>query len=58
MSIGTLTSFLFYTISTTGSLAGMSSLYGIFMSALGASERVFKLMDCVPSLSFLLMLFG
>ncbi len=45
LSIGELTSFLLYTLTVAFSLAALSSLYEDFMKALGASERVFELMD-------------
>lgn len=45
ISIGELTSFLLYTLTVAFSLAALSSLYEDFMKALGASERVFELMD-------------
>ena len=50
MSIGELISFILYTLIVSGALAG-ASLYSSFMSAAGASERVFELMDRVTSIA-------
>jgi len=49
LSIGELTSFLLYTLTVAFSLAALSSLYEDFMKALGASERVFELLDRAPA---------
>ncbi|MFZ5477097.1 MAG: ABC transporter ATP-binding protein [Myxococcota bacterium] len=48
MSIGDLTAFMLYTLFLAFSLGALSGLYGDFNRALGASERVFELMDRVP----------
>ncbi len=45
LSIGDLTAFLLYTLSVAIGLGAVSSLYGDFMKALGASRRVFALLD-------------
>ena len=45
MTVGDLTAFLLYTLSVAVSLGTLSSLYGDFMRAFGASERVFELID-------------
>lgn len=45
MSIGSLTSFLLYTVIVAFSLAALGSLYTDFMRAGGAAERVFELID-------------
>ena len=50
MSVGELISFIIYTLIVSGALAGIASLYSSFMSAAGASERVFELMDRVTSI--------
>ncbi|MEE2752091.1 MAG: ATP-binding cassette domain-containing protein, partial [Myxococcota bacterium] len=50
LSIGELTSFLLYTLTVAFSLSALSSLYEDFMKALGASERVFELMDRTPTI--------
>lgn len=51
MSIGELTSFLLYTLTAGFSLAALASLYEDLMKALGASERVFALLDRTPTLT-------
>lgn len=48
LSGGTLTAFLLYTFIVAFSLATLSNLYGDFMKAIGASERVFELLGRVP----------
>jgi len=48
MTSGTLTTFLLYALSIGGSLAGLAGLFGSVASAMGASERVFQLIDRVP----------
>jgi ABC transporter fused permease/ATP-binding protein len=45
MSIGELTAFLLYTFLVALSLGMLAGLYGDFMKAIGASERVFELLD-------------
>jgi len=49
ITIGELTSFLLYTLTVAFSLGALSGLYEDFMKALGASERVFELMDRAPT---------
>ena len=49
MSLGTLTSFLLYTVVIAGCLGGLSDLFGSLMNALGASSRVFALLDASPA---------
>ena len=51
ISIGELTSFLLYTLTVAFSLGALSGLYEDFMKALGASERVFELMDRQPTVT-------
>ncbi|KAK6191312.1 hypothetical protein SNE40_003035 [Patella caerulea] len=48
---GLLTSFLLYTLQVAMAFALLSSLYGDFMQALGASLRIFDLMDRKPLVS-------
>ena len=48
MSVGTLTSFMLYTVFMAFALGGLSSLYSDFNRAIGASERVFELLDRLP----------
>ena len=50
LSPGDLTAFLLYTLMVAVSLGVLSGLYGDFMRALGASERVFSLIDRAPEL--------
>lgn len=50
MTVGSLTSFLLYVMTVAFSAAMMASLYTDFMSALGASNRLFELIDRVPDL--------
>lgn len=45
MSVGELTAFLLYTLTVAMSLGALSGLYGDFMKAVGASARVFQLLD-------------
>jgi ABC transporter fused permease/ATP-binding protein len=45
MTVGELTAFLLYTLTVAMSLGALSGLYGDFMKAVGASERVFQLLD-------------
>ncbi|MFN7144491.1 MAG: ABC transporter ATP-binding protein [Myxococcota bacterium] len=48
MSVGDLTAFMLYTLFLAFSLGGISGLFADFNKALGASERVFELLDRVP----------
>jgi len=48
ITLGNLTSFLLYTITLAFAFAFVSSLFGDFLSAIGASERIFELMDRKP----------
>jgi ATP-binding cassette subfamily B protein len=45
MSMGDLTAFLLYTFTVAASLSALSGLYADLMKAMGASERVFELLD-------------
>ncbi len=45
LTVGTLTSFLLYVITVAFSVGMLGSLWTDFMSAVGASERIFELMD-------------
>jgi len=49
MTFGDLTAFLLYTIMIAGALGALSDLFGSLMNAVGASARVFELMDREPS---------
>jgi ATP-binding cassette, subfamily B, bacterial MsbA len=48
LSAGDLIAFLFYGISVAGSFGSLVSLYSQFQQALGATKRVFQLMDEQP----------
>ena len=50
MTVGQLTSFLLYTLIVAFSLGTLASLWTDFMRAIGATERVFELLDRVPSM--------
>ncbi len=50
LSPGQLISFLFYAIMLIGPLGGFASFYGQVQNALGASERVFELLDAQPEI--------
>ena len=50
MSVGDLTSFLMYTLTVAFSIGALSSLYEDFSKAIGASARVFELLDREPAL--------
>ena len=50
MTIGELTSYLLYTMTVAFSLGALSSLYEDLMKAMGASQRVFELLDRDPEL--------
>jgi len=48
MSPGLLTSFILYTLTVGFAFGGLSGLFGDFMKAVGANERVFNLLDREP----------
>ncbi|OQS05969.1 ATP-binding cassette sub-family B member 10, mitochondrial-like, partial [Thraustotheca clavata] len=48
LTVGELSSFLMYTLYVGFSFAGMSSFYSDIMKGIGASQRVFELVDRVP----------
>lgn len=50
MSVGDLTSFILYTISVGGGVAGLAGLFADFSRAIGASDRVFELLDREPAI--------
>lgn len=52
LTAGKLTSFVLYCLQTAAGFLTMSSLFGDFMKAMGASDRVFELMDRVPTVKF------
>jgi ABC transporter fused permease/ATP-binding protein len=51
MTMGELTSFLLYTFTIAFSIAALAGLWQDFMRAVGASERVFELLDRTPSIT-------
>ncbi len=51
LSIGQLTSFLIYTLMIAGSIASFTGLYSQFQEALGASSRIFELLDTKTDLT-------
>jgi subfamily B ATP-binding cassette protein MsbA len=48
---GELVAFVLYTFVVSGAMGGMTELYGQFNSAIGATRRVFELLDTVPSIN-------
>lgn len=50
MTAGQLVSYLVYTMLVATPVATLAGLYAEFQSALGASERIFELMDSVPDI--------
>ena len=50
ISVGQLTSFLVYTMLVAFSLGALGELWADFMRAAGAAERVFEIVDRVPSI--------
>jgi len=50
MSFGELTSFLLLSLYAVGSVGGMMELFSAVMEAIGASRRVFELLDAQPTL--------
>ncbi len=50
LSPGQLVSFLLYTVMIASPIASFTSLYAQFQRALGASERVFQLLDAPPEM--------
>lgn len=50
MTMGDLTAFLLYTLMVAVSMGALAGLYADFMKAMGASQRVFELMEQTPVL--------
>lgn len=50
LSAGDLVAFIFFAFNIGRSLSGMARIYTIFSSAVGASERIFGLMDELPEI--------
>jgi len=51
LTAGDLVAFIFFAFNIGRSLGGMSRIYTVFSSAVGASERVFGLLDEIPEIS-------
>jgi subfamily B ATP-binding cassette protein MsbA len=51
MSAGDLIAFVLYTFIVGGSIGGMSELYSQFQQAIGATRRVFELLDTRPEIA-------
>jgi subfamily B ATP-binding cassette protein MsbA len=51
MSAGDLIKFVLYTFFVGGSVGGMTELYGQFNQAIGATRRVFELLDTKPEIT-------
>ncbi len=50
MTAGDLVAYLIYTLLVAGPIASLADLYGQFQAALGASERLFELLDTEPTI--------
>jgi len=50
LSSANLTAFLLYTITLAANLAGLAGLFSTLMQAVGASERMFSLIDRIPTI--------
>lgn len=50
ISAGDLTEFMLYTMLVAGSVAGMSEVWSSFQQALGASSRIFEILDTPPGI--------
>ena len=51
LNVGDLTSFILYTVFIAIDLGIFSGLYTEFMNAVGASERIFRIMDMQPAIA-------
>jgi ATP-binding cassette subfamily B protein len=51
LSVGSLTAFLIYALTVGGAAAGVAGVFGALMTAAGASERVFELLDRAPRIA-------
>jgi subfamily B ATP-binding cassette protein MsbA len=50
LTVGKLTAFVLYTSIIAGSIGGVSEIYGQFQNAIGATRRVFELLDTEPEI--------
>ena len=51
MTAGELTAFVLYTFTVAFTMGGMAELYGQFQNAIGATRRVFELLDTKPAIT-------
>ncbi len=51
MTAGELIAFVLYTFVVGGAIGGMAEIYGQFQRAIGASRRVFELLDTAPAIT-------
>jgi ABC-type multidrug transport system fused ATPase/permease subunit len=51
ITTGVLAAFLMYTLQVAMAFAFLTSIYGDFMQALGASQRIFEILDSVPEIN-------
>ncbi|MCZ7570991.1 MAG: ABC transporter transmembrane domain-containing protein [Ardenticatenaceae bacterium] len=51
LTAGELIAFLFYALTLAGAVSGLAGAYGAFQNALGASERVFEILDTLPDIA-------
>ncbi|MGB1698835.1 MAG: ABC transporter ATP-binding protein [Nannocystaceae bacterium] len=51
IDVGDLTKFFLYTMMVAGSLGGLADLYGSYQQAIGATARIFEILDEVPEIS-------
>ncbi len=51
MTAGDLVAYLIYAVLVAGPIATLADLYGQFQASLGASERLFEILDTVPTIA-------
>ncbi|MEZ4515462.1 MAG: ABC transporter transmembrane domain-containing protein [Chloroflexota bacterium] len=51
MTAGDLVAYLIYSVLVAGPIATLADLYGQFQASLGASERLFEILDTVPAIT-------
>lgn len=51
MTSGDLVAYLIYSVLVAGPIATLADLYGQFQASLGASERLFEILDTVPAIT-------
>ena len=52
MSVGSLSSFLLYTLTVAVGIGMITAVWGDFMKAIGSSHRIFELLDREPKVRF------